>query len=153
MLFRSIVPYITGKYVDRLIYSSSKDTIYFFTGIVLAVNIFSIAGSYFQNLIGTKLHTKMAFEISCEIYESLKRVPLSYYKDVDPVYLVGKINDDANVVVDFILSNMISIISESLTFVLGTYIIYRTSPLLSMIMVCVIPVYIFVYLKFKNRQN
>jgi len=146
-----IVHYITGRYIDRLIYSSSKDTIYFFTGIVLAVNVFSIAGSYFQNLIGAKLHTKMAFEISCEVYESLKRVPLSYYKDVDPVYLVSKINDDSNVIVEFILSNMISILSESLTFVLGTYIVYRISPLFSMVVVCVVPVYIFVYLKFKNR--
>ncbi len=146
-----IVPYITGRYVDRLIYSSSRDIIYLFTGIVVTVNIFSIAGSYFQNLIGAKLNTKMAFEISCEIYEYLKKVPLSYYKDVDPVYLVSKINDDSNVIVNFILSNIISIMSESLTFVLGTYIVYRISPLLSIIMVCVIPVYIFVYMKFKKR--
>ncbi len=146
-----IIPYITGRYVDSLIYNASKDTIYLFTGIVLAVNIFSIAGSYFQNLIGAKLNTKMVFEISFEIYEYLKKVPLSYYKDVDSVYLVSKINDDSNVIVNFILSNIISIISESLTFILGTYIVYNISPLLSLIMLCVIPVYIFIYIKFRKR--
>ena len=69
-----IIPYITGRYVDSLIYNASKDTIFLFTGIVFAVNIFSIVGSYFQNLIGAKLNTKMAFEISYEIYEYLKKV-------------------------------------------------------------------------------
>lgn len=146
-----IVPYITGRYVDSLIYDSSKDTIYLFTGIVLAVNIFSIVGSYFQNLIGAKLNTKMAFDISFEIYEYLKKVSLSFYKDVDSVYMVSKINDDSNVIVNFILSNIISIISESLSFILGTYIVYSISPLLSLIMVCVIPVYIFIYIKFRKR--
>lgn len=150
-LIALIVPYITGEYIDQLIALKSKEVIYIFSIIVLIVNIFNIVGNYFLNLFTAKLNTNLVFELSYKVYEHLKKAPMSFYRDMDSVYLVSKINDDSNTIISFFLNNCVEFVSQLLTILISTYILWKIDKIMALVICFFIPIYIVIYISYRKK--
>lgn len=147
----TIVPYITGVYIDNLLEYRAKSVIYVFSIIVLIVNVLNILGNYFLNLCSAKLNTNLSFNLSNGIYEHLKRAPLSYFSEVDSAYLVSKISDDSNTVVSFFLENCVEFFAQIITILISIYILCTIDFLLGVIIIFVIPLYILIYKYYRKK--
>ncbi len=144
------MPYLTGIYIDKLVFGGELKFIYFFTFWILVLNLINILLKYLSDLKLTKLNTNIVFEISYQLYEKLKKVPLSFFNDIDSVYLINRINDDANVIAGFFTSNCVNVFINLLTLISSLIIIFFINKTISLISLLSIPIYIILFIKFKK---
>lgn len=145
------MPYITGAFVDQLVLGGPIKYVYTFASIVFLINIVNIVSEYISNLLLTKLNTNMVFKISFNLYERLKKVHLSYFSNIDTVYLVSRINDDSNTIICFFTENCITFFTNVFTIVLSIIVIFSINKTIAGICICLIPIYILVFHIFKNK--
>ena len=48
----------------------------------------------------------MVFKLNASLLKHVKKLPLSYFKNMDIVYLNQRINADTNVVINFIITDI-----------------------------------------------
>lgn len=145
------VPYLTGNYIDNIVYSPDLEYLVHFIVLFLVIHIIGLVCSYIMNLLNTKLNTRMSFEISYHIYEHLKKVPISFFKNIDSVYVVSRINDDANITVAFFLNNCTAVFTQSAALFLSLFILYRIDKFLCFMLLVFLPAYILIYLFFRKK--
>ena len=122
-----VTPYISGDYIDILVYGQAKNTIYLYSLIILVISILHIIISYLKDVTYTRLLNDVTFKLNMEIFNLLNRVPLNYFQSKDAVYLSQRISDDTNLLVDFCISNPILILSNSLSVLISLFILFTTS--------------------------
>lgn len=146
-----MTPYISGDYIDILVYGQAKNTIYLYSLIILVISILHIIISYLKDVTYTRLLNDVTFKLNMEIFNLLNRVPLNYFQSKDAVYLSQRISDDTNLLVDFCISNPILILSNSLSVLISLFILFKINIITFFVLFWSIPIYIIVYIKFKDK--
>ncbi|MCR2044361.1 ABC transporter ATP-binding protein [Anaerosalibacter massiliensis] len=144
------IPYITGNYIDSLIYSQNSSTIFNFTMKILLIGIVSIVSSFIMNYSYVKLQTKSAIDLNLDVLNHIFKLPILYFKDIDTTYLNQRVNSDSNTLVSFILNNMLDSIIKSLTLIFVFYISIRINRKLTILLIPFIPLYLAIYFIFKK---
>lgn len=145
-----LIPYITGRYIDAILIDTKSVIIYKFSLVFFIVILIQITSSYFFNIVVTKLKNNVSFSIINYLIEHIKRLPLSYFKDVNPNYLCQKINMDSNIITAFAIDNVANCVLNIMTFAWITYYIFNLNIKLALILLIFIPVYIIEYMLFKK---
>lgn len=145
-----ILPYITGFYIDTLLNNIILIDIMKFSVMVIFLNIINQAFRYLNNLMATKLGNNVSFSLSYDIYERLKRAPLEFHKQVDAVYLSQRVSNDSTTIVNFFLSNSISIITSLFTLIFGIIILCDIDYWFVSFIVILVPLYIIMYKFFRE---
>lgn len=145
-----VLPYLTGNYVDILV-TANRDAVLWFTAIIFSLNAVNLLFKYISELALAKINTNIAFQISYALYERLKKVHLSYYHNLDSVYLVNRINNDANAIIGFFTKHSVSVVTQSLAMLLGLGILFYVNTVIALASIISIPIYILLYIKFKNK--
>lgn len=145
-----ILPYLSGMYVDILL-AAEKDLVIWFTFTVFFLNTTNLYFKYKSELARGKVNTNIGYQISFSLYEKLKKVNLSYYHNLDTVYLVNRINSDSNDIISFFTSNILSFITQLLTMILGVLLLAYINLPIAIVTIVVIPFYILIYNIFKKK--
>lgn len=145
-----LMPFITGKYIDFLVLKKDIKTIYYFSFIILIIGLSNIIISYISNIILVKLQTMSAFDLNYTLLKYVKKLPLLYFTNVDPVYLNQRLNSDSNTLINFVLNSFISIIVKIITSIFTIFMLWRISKKLSIMLFCLIPIYLGVYFIFRK---
>lgn len=143
--------YFTGIYVDLLTTISSIDWILKFTLVILFIGISNIL---FKNLITyffAKTQTNIVFKLNASLLEHVKKLPLSFFKDMDIVYLNQRINADTNIIVNFIITILVNFIIQIISFSFITLFLFKLNKIIASIVLLSIPFYLFLYLKFRYK--
>lgn len=146
-----VTPYISGKYIDVLIYTKTRNVVYLFSILILFINIFNMIISYLKDVTYTRLLNNVIFKLSVNIYDHLKKVSFQFYKSKDSVYLSKRINDDSNALADFCIQNSILFFLNIFSIILSFIILFRIDKFIALLLIVTIPVYIFIYNKFKDK--
>jgi ABC-type bacteriocin/lantibiotic exporter with double-glycine peptidase domain len=144
-----ILPYISGSYIDALL-TAKKQYVYWFTFIVCTLTVINIFFKYMSEIAVGKVNTNIGFQISFTLYEKLKRVSLSYFHSIDTVYLVNRINSDSNDIIGFFTSNILLVITETLTMVLSIALLFYINQCIAIVVVMTMPIYVVLYNIFKK---
>lgn len=146
-----VTPYISGAYIDILIYGKARNIIYLYSLTILMINILHIIISYLKDLTYTRLWNDVTFKLNMCIFNHLNKVPLSFFQSKDAVYLSRRISDDTNLLVDFCISNPILVIFNVFSVLISLFILFEIDKIISLVLFFTMPVYIFLYFKFKDK--
>lgn len=144
-------PYISGRYIDVLVYVKEVKVVYTYTAIILFLNICHIFVSYLKDIGYTKLLNDVSFDLSKHVFEHLKKAPISALQSRDSVYLSKRINDDSNAIADFCISNFVSFFTNIFSLVIAFVILVKIDKLTSLILLLTVPIYLLIYNKFKGK--
>lgn len=143
--------YLIGNYIDLLVSNSNIYSIYKYTGLVLIIHLINIILSNVNTYYSSKLQTNIVFEINASILKHIKKLPLKFFNNMDTVYLNQRINGDCNIIVSFTFSIILDFITKVLTFCVVIVLLIKESLFISIISLITIPIYIGLYLRFRNK--
>lgn len=143
--------YIIGKYIDILVYDIELNTIYFFTVLLFVLGLLNIIISNFNNYISTKTQTNMVFDINLKILKHVKKLPISFFDNKDPIYLNQRINSDSNALINFSISSTIQLITQIIIFIIIFFILGTKNFQITIVTLLSIPMYLALYFLFKKK--
>lgn len=151
LLVNLLFTYLTGKYIDLLTTVSSIDWILQFALIILFIGILDIVLKNLITYVFAKTQSNMVFKLNASLLKHVKKLPLSYFKNMDIVYLNQRINADTNVVINFIITILVNFILQIISFSFITYFLFKQNLVIAIIAILSIPLYIFMYLKYRHK--
>ena len=101
-----ILPYLSGKYIDVLIKSTSYKNIMFIVITIILLNLINILLGYITSIFSFKINSELTFNITNRVIVHIQKIPISNIINDDPAYLTQRINEDANVISSFFTSNI-----------------------------------------------
>ncbi|WP_419743367.1 ATP-binding cassette domain-containing protein [Paraclostridium dentum] len=146
-----ITTYITGNYIDSLIKNINIIEVYKFSIIFILLTLFNILIGYLNNIIYPKLQANMVFDINFEVIKHVKKLPISFFNKIDPVYLNQRINGDSNEVTNFIISLIIKVTTQCISFIIVFCILTKKNIFLSIFVLSNIPLYLLLYKVFEKK--
>lgn len=144
------LPYITGNFIDSLVQRNAIQYIYKFAFLILVVNAVNVVFQYLSDYINNKLQNTLGFDAKFNLFKSIKKYPLKYFKDKDVVYLNQIINEDVAQIFAFAFTSIVPIITNMFTIIISVAILSSINITLMVILVILIPIYILLYMLFKT---
>lgn len=144
------ITYITGNFIDQILKFKTIETIYYNTVIILIIGCLNSVLSNYCNYCLFKTQAKIVFELNYEVLRHVKKLPMTFFKNTDTVYLNQRINNDSNVVIGFSVSILINALIMLISFISIFMLMYNLNIKITIIVLLSIPVYIFLYLVFKK---
>lgn len=145
-----VSPYLTGSYIDVLVKAQSGREIIEFTKKVLFVGVLNIISSFLVSYLYVKIQTKAMVDLNFYVLNHVIKLPVLYFKNMDSAYLTQRINADSNAVISFVLGNSLTILTNGLTIIFLMYLSIRINRKLTLILIPLIPVYLFLYFIFRK---
>jgi ATP-binding cassette subfamily C protein len=158
------IPYLISYFIDNVLINKNISLMYNILIMMVILIAFGKLSSYIANVYSTKLHAVSYVLFNIDVINHVQRLPLSYFDDIDTVYMNAKINDDTDDIITFIINNCINTI-VNVIFIITIYLIilyYDTT--ISNIFICICILDLFIYKYFtsflyktayqkKERQN
>lgn len=141
-----VEPILLGKLVDKGLVDNNLDQFFIFLLYIAICYIFGKVTFYFVNIGLVKLHYTVAFDINLDIVKHVQNLPISFFYNKDIVYLSGRINDDSQNIVNFILENSLEIIVNVIISILILLFIYFEMPVITLLSILFLCLYVFVYI-------
>jgi ABC-type bacteriocin/lantibiotic exporter with double-glycine peptidase domain len=144
-------PWLVGKYLDSIIIEKIFSQVVFYTGAMCALLVARTVLSYPNTVWSVKVLSPASFNYSLDIIKHVQKLPLSYFRNKNQVYIAQRINSDSNAVVSFVYNNSISLLTNTATIIFCIILTYiETNIIITIIIILVIPVYAIPYLLFKE---
>lgn len=146
-----VLPYSIGKYIDNI--NSLILSTYILKLIILigCMSIIIIISEYMLQITETKIISKMSFNFINDTVEHIKRLPIDYFKNLDTVYLNQRINEDAGIIVKFIIHDTANLIIQIVYILAIIFMIFNISSKAFCFTLIIIPVSLFSYHTFKKH--
>lgn len=145
------LPYIFGKLIDAMIGGSKFDHIKKYIMIIFMISFVRIIISYWYNIRFSVYSSKISFDIS---ERSITRLQKTSYNNIigkDIVYLIHRIQMDSSVLSEFILRGVINFIINIVNTITILLILLKLNKLIFFIVLFCTPLYIFIYVMFKDK--
>ncbi|WP_069649320.1 ABC transporter ATP-binding protein [Caloranaerobacter ferrireducens] len=144
------IPYIISKFLDSVIYFNSKQSIYNFTKIFILICAIEVVSKYYKAILKEYLEIKIAYDINFSITEHIKRLPITFFKNIDSVYLTERVKNDCFGIVVFMGTYLLDLIIKILTLIVVIYFIMSFNISVAIRMLWLIPLFIVIYRLFKK---
>jgi len=146
------VPFLTKTIIDNSI--PNKDFRQLLLISILSIFILIVRESLglYQSLIIQRIHTKIIIDIKKDIIIKLNLIPFNKLKSFDPGYLLSRINSDTSNLQTFFINNLVEIIKNILTFIIGSSALLYLDWQLSIIIFSSLPIYIFISKRAANKS-
>ncbi|WBW95071.1 ABC transporter ATP-binding protein [Oceanirhabdus sp. W0125-5] len=145
------IPYLSGKYIDLLVSIKDKLDIYFYTKAILVIGVIGCFSSYFKSIVYEKIYSRSVNGINLYLIEHIRKLPLSFFRNTNSVYLVQRIRMDSSELIYFSISEVINLIIKIFTCLTSFVIMFKLNYKVASILLIVIPIYIVIYKLFGQR--
>lgn len=145
------LPYIFGKLIDAMISGNTLYHIKKYIIIILVISFIRIIISYCYNVRFSVYNSKIAFDICGRAVTRLQKTSYNNIIGKDIVYLIHRIQMDSSVLSEFILRGIINFIINIVNTITILLILLKLNKLIFFIVLFCIPVYIFIYVMFKDK--
>lgn len=149
-----ILPILYAKLINTIIYPSSinkKLYVYKFSLIILGLYIIKIVFSFISSMLQTYLGNMLSFQLNRELIKKVQKLPTIKIANTDTTYITHKINSDCYVLANFCLISYINIIINIISLFIILIIVFTLSTKIFLILISVLPLYILIYLIFRNN--
>lgn len=144
------IPYVMGKFIDILSFNSSITLIYKYCVLFFVINIIKIFFEYIKSLLYIKVQMNTAFNINSYVVNYIKKLPMTFFKDIDISYLNQRINSDSNSIVMFTINIFSDILTNSIILIFIIGILIKINYLISYIVCALFISYIILYLSMRK---
>ena len=145
-----VIPYLNGTFIDILIATNSFNMILQYAVIIIIVGIINSFVIYIMNKIKIKLIVLASYNYKKEILSHLRNIPLLEFLKYNPSYLNQRSEQDINIIFGFIIENYATICLTFLQLITLFIVLFNFNTIISVIAILFIPIYMIVYIKFKN---
>lgn len=149
-LISLLLPYVTGRFIDQLVYGKNSIVIYRNAELLLILAIIELIATFYSRLFKTKLNNKLVFTLIFKIYKHLEMLPISYLNSIDKSYLTQRINQDVSQLISFILESGISLFFNTLSFVFVLILMIHINHAIFTLLCILIIIYYISYYIFKK---
>jgi len=143
-------PYITGRFIDSLIYGTGMEAIIRFCLIFGAINISSIIVNYVASQIYIRLHTSVVFALNREVAEHVQNLSISYISKQDTAYLTQRVDNDSRELMVFCISFLRDSIINILLLVVPLAILASLNWIIGLALLIFLMAYFALYFVFRN---
>ncbi len=146
-----LIPYILGKYIDKLILQKDIKYIVYFGISFLGVYIISSIGTYLNTILLTRLKNKLFYSISSYSIDCIINTKYSEMSSVDMDYITEQISGDTNIIVEFIFGSIFNCIMNIMQLICIFFIVIKINFATAIIFLISIPLYCIVYILYKGK--
>jgi subfamily B ATP-binding cassette protein MsbA len=98
-----------------------------------------------------RFQQEFTFAIQTSLFERILRFPISFFKNKQTGYLMSRVSDDVDVMEYLFSQSIIQAASSIFSLFFGIAILFTLSVKLSIISICILPVYLFINYYFAGR--
>lgn len=142
---------LSGQFIDNLISQNSIQSIFRYCIIFSIASISSLLFNVICTYLGVKIQTRAGYMLNKDILDYIKKVSISYTKNVDVMYLNERINNDANDVITFVLNVIVQFTINSCIFIVSIVLLLKINPTIACILFVLVILYLVVYFIFKKQ--
>ena len=159
LVLRFVVPAIQRVAIDRYIIPRNIDGLQGFILVILAIigcDLFARFVSVIQSRISATSANRFTLMLRSILFEKIQSLSIASIHKKSTGDLMGRINNDVNVVQNFITNLLPSYLTQILSFVLALVILIYMNPLLCLFVFIPIPfavVFILLFRKTMSRRN
>lgn len=146
-----ILPLINGSIIDDLITNKNYNNLIKFSLLFLLLNLIVIIINFFINRLYIVIQSISTYEMNMYVLKHLRKIPLSFMKHKNSIYLNEKINSDCNQLTSFSIMIFSNILINLLTIIFTCYILISFNYKIIVIILSVIMFYLVIYSKLKNK--
>lgn len=143
-----IIPYVTGIYIDQIIYR--KLIALTLTNLIISLVIIRLVSTYFRDVILNRLSNDVSLEIQSDAFTHIRKLPLIYLNTQDASYLTSKVNNGAFEMVSFVLYGFMELTCSILTIIVGLILVFKINKFIAIIFIASLPIYLILILIFKK---
>ena len=145
IIFSLLEPIFFGKLVDQCLISKDYTNFYEILLIIAFCFIVGTTVSYFVNYSIMELHFNAEINLNIDVIKYVQKLPLSFFNNKDIIYLSTRIYQDADIIVGFILENLVTVTVNFVTSLLILSIIFFKSHFLGLCLTVALILYISIY--------
>lgn len=122
--------------------------------LVLAILLIGITIGFIgiiQRYLMLRFQQELTFNLQTTLFDHLLRFPLSFFKKSQVGYLASRVSDDVEALQIFITENISQMIPKIFYLFFGIAIVFMLSVKLSIILICILPVYVLINYYFGGR--
>lgn len=140
-----VFPYLSGRFIDVLIYGNGISTIKSFLIIITILNLLNILALYNISMIYSILKPQVSYNVVKKINKHLQKIEYIEYMKYKPIYLMQRVSNDSDSVVNFVLDNFIAIFTSLLSIIFAGVMIFNISNNIFITVIVFIPIYLCSY--------
>lgn len=144
------IPFFTGQLIDVFVDLHDLSTLFFFIKIIICLFLVSLISSYCKSILYDYLYSKTVNEMCLDILSYIRKLPLSYFRENNSVYLIERITQDSNELISFI-NEYLNLFIQIITLCIGIIIMLLLNLKIALLLVLLFPFYILTYVIFKQK--
>lgn len=150
-IISSFVPYVSGMFIDSLISNPNMRTIYNYCVFFVIIMIITIILGYISSIFGIKVKNNINFNFIDETLTEVHKISYMKLKDMNMSYLVQRINQDCNTIVNFYFSITFGSIVNIIQIIFIGYLLLQINIQIFTLVLVLNIFYWVLYLMFKKR--
>ena len=140
-----VPPLVIKWFIDEVVGASRWDLLNGLILVLVAVPVVSGAVSFLNNYTIAYIGQRLAFDIRLAMYRHLQRLSLRFYDRMKTGKIMSRIMSDATMIQNMVTQNTITMVTDSISFLFALVIIFLLSWKLSILLLCLLPLYVLNY--------
>ncbi|MDU7535569.1 MAG: ABC transporter ATP-binding protein [Peptostreptococcaceae bacterium] len=145
-----LAPIISGKFIDNLTITKSKEVLLEYCVIFAIISILNIILGYIGNYLFIVLQSKSGYKMNIDIIDHIQKVNYLDIAHLDPIYLTQQINNDCNSLATFCIGIGLNLIINFLKIFVLSYYLFKVDKTIFIVIIILITLYTLIYILFKG---
>lgn len=145
------LPYITGKFIDSLIYFKENNYKLILFFLLLVILDFFIC--YARDMLMNSTANSISFNVQSNVFQHVRKLPLKDINAENPAYLTSKINGGAFVIPSFVISTVATFILDILTLIIVIILLLKINLYIGICVLVLLSINILTSKNFKKPLN
>jgi len=117
----------------------------------LSMNLLVAGASYWNHILIYLVGQRLVFDVRMSLFKHIQNLSLRFYEEMGTGKIMSRIMSDVSRIQEMVTWNTISIVNDLISFAFGIVMIFYFSWKLSLITICILPLYIANYIYFVKR--
>ena len=152
-LLKVYIPITFAIMVDEIVYYQNVEVFFNVSLIFVAMLLFSCTLYYFSDTQHCYLSILYTFDIKKDVFDVLQMIDAEYMSDANTGDVINNIQSYTNECMHFVIRNVIHMINNSFLLVLFVIYVFLLGWQIGLLMVAVVPLSVFISLKFGKRTK
>lgn len=131
-------PKLSGGFLDTVISGVEVSTIIQYAVVFFSLLLIQLFVSYSSAILNSRVINSASMKMTENVLWHMQHLPISFFDESDPTYFSHRVNSDCMIVIQFSLTLISTVISNSISTYYAIYNIWTTNFLvLAVIMICI----------------
>jgi len=145
------MPLLTKYLIDSVIETKDLRTLNIIGLFLIFVILFQSLSSYLQRFFNVKFRAKVIYNFKRILFEHIQDLEIEFFRNRETGYLLSRINSDVEALRGLLADTILSVIRNSLTFIVGVILVLWLHLKLGIIAISILPFYVLSIIIFNKR--